>query len=197
MVYLWKTCNKKREWSFKAILIMKPEVAAPLVPNSMLHILWTTLLSIHFNIISLCSWSSKRLLSEMFSHENSTVHMSLFLELQKAESGSPLYGHGRGGLLVGQFVLSISTPSWIAGWYVQIGAMQWLRPSVTGLSIRSSGSSPRLIHMGFMVDISALGQVFLRMVHFYPVSIIPPMHHSHSFTYHQHCIILAIKSIVK
>jgi len=87
--------------------------------------------------------------------------MSLFLELQIAESGSPLYWHGRGGLLMGWFVLSISTPSRIAGWYVKIGAMQWLGPSVTGLSIWRSGSNPRLVHMVFMVDISALGQVFL------------------------------------
>jgi len=87
--------------------------------------------------------------------------MSLFLELQIAESGSPLYWHGRGGLLMGQFVLSFSAPRGIVGWYVKIGAMQWLRPSVTGLSIWSSGSNPRLVHMGFMVDISALGQVFL------------------------------------
>ena len=66
MVYLWKTCNKKRDWSFKATLIMKPEVAAPLVQTSMLHILWTTLLGIHFNIISLPSWSSRDCFQECF-----------------------------------------------------------------------------------------------------------------------------------
>jgi hypothetical protein len=33
----------------------------------------------------------------------------------------------------------------------------------------------RAVHVGFVVDILALGQVFLRVVRFSPVSIIPPL----------------------
>jgi hypothetical protein len=36
-----------------------------------------------------------------------------------------------------------------------------------------------LIHMTFVVDKVALGQVFLQVLRFSPVSIIPPMLHTH------------------
>lgn len=174
VVYLCKTCNMKREWSFEATLIMKPEVAAPLVPTSMLHILWTTLLSTHINIISLSSWSSRDCFRKCFPMK---TLCSLLPELENAVAGSPVPA-GWGGLLLGQFVLSFSTPSWIAGWYVTVGAMQWLRPSVTGPSIWSSVSNPRLVHIGFMVDKSALGQVF-----FLNVSFLPCQYHSTNAQY--------------
>jgi hypothetical protein len=42
-----------------------------------------------------------------------------------------------------------------------------------------------------------LRQVFLQALQFSPVSIIPLILHVHSFSYHSHCIILAIGSILK
>jgi hypothetical protein len=51
-----------------------------------------------------------------------------------------------------------------------VTAVPWLRLLVAGLSPRSPGFAPRLIHM---VDRVALGQVFLRVLRFYSVNIIP------------------------
>ena len=48
------------------------------------------------------------------------------------------------------------------------------------------------------MDEVALGQDFLGVLWFYPVSIIPPMLHTHiSFTYNQHYIIFATDSVIK
>jgi len=41
---------------------------------------------------------------------------------------------------------------------------------------------PRPVCVGFVVDRVALGQVFLLVVQFYPISIVPPLLHAHSFT---------------
>jgi hypothetical protein len=40
----------------------------------------------------------------------------------------------------------------------------------------------------FVINNVALGQVFLPVLGFSPVSIIPPMLHTHSFIYHRCCI---------
>jgi hypothetical protein len=50
----------------------------------------------------------------------------------------------------------------------------WVRWLVAGLSPRRPGFAPGSVHVGFVVDKVALGQVFLRVLPFYPVSIIPP-----------------------
>jgi len=50
----------------------------------------------------------------------------------------------------------------------------WLRRLVAGLSPRRPGFAPGSVHVGFVVDKVALGQVFLRVLRFSPVSIIPP-----------------------
>jgi hypothetical protein len=44
----------------------------------------------------------------------------------------------------------------------------------------------RLLGVGFMVDKVAVEQVFLRVHRVSLVSIIPPMLHANSFSYHQH-----------
>jgi hypothetical protein len=38
---------------------------------------------------------------------------------------------------------------------------------------------PRSVHVGFVVDKVALGQVFLWVLRFFPVNIIPPWLHTH------------------
>jgi hypothetical protein len=55
-----------------------------------------------------------------------------------------------------------------------VEAVPWLRSSVAGLSPRRSRFAPGSIHVRFVVDKVALGQVFLGVLRFYPVSIIPP-----------------------
>jgi hypothetical protein len=57
--------------------------------------------------------------------------------------------------------------------YAEPRAVPWLRRLVAGLSPRSPGFAPGSIHVGFVVDKVALGQVFLSSS-FFPVSIIPP-----------------------
>jgi hypothetical protein len=52
------------------------------------------------------------------------------------------------------------------------------------------------VHVGFMVDNVALGQVFLSVLLFSSVSVIPPMLHTHSFIYCRRCVTLAIDSVV-
>jgi branched-subunit amino acid transport protein len=43
------------------------------------------------------------------------------------------------------------------------------------------------VHVGFVVDKVALGQVFLRVLPFSPASIIPPLFHSHLSPPHEVC----------
>jgi hypothetical protein len=54
-----------------------------------------------------------------------------------------------------------------------MGAVPWLRRLVAGLSLRR----PVLIHVGFLVDKVALGQVFPRVLRFSSVKFIPPVLH--------------------
>jgi hypothetical protein len=63
-------------------------------------------------------------------------------------------------------------------------AVPRLRPSVAGLSPRRPVFDPRSVHVRFVVHEVALGQISLPVLQFSPVSIIPPMLHTHSFTYH-------------
>jgi hypothetical protein len=51
----------------------------------------------------------------------------------------------------------------------------WLRRLVDGKSPRSPGFAPGSIHVGFVVGKVALGQVFLLVLRFYPVNIIPSL----------------------
>jgi hypothetical protein len=66
-------------------------------------------------------------------------------------------------------------------------AMPWLKWLVTGLSLQRAGFLPKSIHVGFVVDKVALGQVFLRVLRFSPVIIIPPLLHIHLSPPHEVC----------
>jgi hypothetical protein len=55
-----------------------------------------------------------------------------------------------------------------------MGAVPWPRSLVAGLSPRRPGFAPGPINVGFVVDKVALGQVFLRVIPFSPVNIVPP-----------------------
>ena len=58
--------------------------------------------------------------------------------------------------------------------------------------------SPRSVRVGYVVVKVALGQIVLRMIPSPPPgSIVPPMLHTHSFTYHRHYNISAIGNVVK
>jgi hypothetical protein len=56
-------------------------------------------------------------------------------------------------------------------------AVLWLRRIVTGLTPRRPGFDPGSVHVGFVVEIVALGQVYPRVLRFSPVSLIPPVFH--------------------
>jgi hypothetical protein len=58
-----------------------------------------------------------------------------------------------------------------------IMAVPWLRRLVAGLSPRRPGFNPGPVHVGFMVDKVALGQVFLRVLRLSPVNLFPPVLH--------------------
>jgi hypothetical protein len=53
-------------------------------------------------------------------------------------------------------------------------AVPWLRSLVAGLTPRRPGFALGSIHVEFVVDKVALGQVFLRVLRFSSVNIIPP-----------------------
>ena len=55
--------------------------------------------------------------------------------------------------------------------------MPWVRRLIAGLSPRRLGFDPGSVHVGFVVDEVALGQVFPRVLRFYPVNFIPPVLH--------------------
>jgi hypothetical protein len=57
---------------------------------------------------------------------------------------------------------------------IQNATSAWLRWLVAGLSLRRLGFASGSVHVGFVVDILALGQVFLRVLWFSLVIIIPP-----------------------
>jgi hypothetical protein len=56
-----------------------------------------------------------------------------------------------------------------------------------GISSRRPGFSPRPVHVGFVMDMVALGQIFPPRTWFSLFSVIPPFLHTYiSFTYHKH-----------
>jgi hypothetical protein len=56
-------------------------------------------------------------------------------------------------------------------------AVPWLRRLVAGLSPLRPGFDPGSVHVGFVVDKVALGQVFPRALRFSAVNFIPPVIH--------------------
>jgi hypothetical protein len=56
-------------------------------------------------------------------------------------------------------------------------AVPWLRLLVAGLSPRRPGFNPGSVHVGFVVDKVAQGQVFPRVLRFSLVNFSPPMLH--------------------
>jgi hypothetical protein len=72
------------------------------------------------------------------------------------------------GLSAWTFLIRLDVP------VTMLLAVPWLRSLVTGLSPRRPGFAPGSIHVGFVVDNVALGQVFLRVLRFSRQYIIPP-----------------------
>ena len=70
--------------------------------------------------------------------------------------------------------------------------MTWLRQLVAGLSPRR----PRPV-IGFMVDKMALGQDFVTVLQFTPVSIMPPLLHTHRLIDGQCSVTVKTGSIIK
>jgi hypothetical protein len=56
-------------------------------------------------------------------------------------------------------------------------AVPWLRRLAAGLPPRRPGFDPGAVHVGFVVDKVTLGQVFPRVLRFYPINFIPPVLH--------------------
>jgi hypothetical protein len=60
-------------------------------------------------------------------------------------------------------------------------AVPYLRRLFAVFSLRRPGFAPRPVYFGFMLDKMTLRQVFLRILRFFPVRIIPPLFHIHSY----------------
>jgi hypothetical protein len=56
-------------------------------------------------------------------------------------------------------------------------AVPWRRRLVAGLPPRRPGIDPESVHVGFVVNHVALGQVLLRVLRVSPVNFIPPVLH--------------------
>jgi hypothetical protein len=54
-------------------------------------------------------------------------------------------------------------------------AVPWFRRLAASLPPHSPGFDPGSVHVGFLVDKVALGQVFCQVLWFSPVSFIPPV----------------------
>ena len=59
-------------------------------------------------------------------------------------------------------------------------SMSWVRRLGVGLSPPGSWVNPSPVHVRFLVDEMAVGRFYLQVLRFYPVTIIPPMTHTHS-----------------
>jgi len=63
---------------------------------------------------------------------------------------------------------------------------KWLRKLFVTLASRRSGFDHNLVHVKFVVEKVALEQIFCTVTWVYfLLSIVPPMHHSHSVTNHR------------
>ena len=60
--------------------------------------------------------------------------------------------------------------------------------SVAGLRAWGAGIDSRSVNVEIVVHKVAIGQFFLPVFQFSPVSIIPPLLHTHPSIYHPHCI---------
>jgi hypothetical protein len=58
--------------------------------------------------------------------------------------------------------------------FIKFNAIKLIRWLVAGISSRSLEFAPGSVHVAFVVDKVALGQVFVRVLPFFPVNIIPP-----------------------
>ena len=63
------------------------------------------------------------------------------------------------------------------------GAVAWLKQLVVGFSPLSSGVNAGAVDVEFMGDKMAVGPIFLQVLQFSAVSIIPPMFYTHSCIY--------------
>ena len=75
-------------------------------------------------------------------------------------------------------------------------AVPWFRCLVGSPSPQSPEFNPRSVK-GFVVDNMAVWSTSHQVLQFSPVSVIPPMLHSHSFLYHWCYIIIAVDSNIK
>jgi hypothetical protein len=65
--------------------------------------------------------------------------------------------------------------------------MPWLQRLVAGLPPWRPEFAPGSVHVGFVVDKAAVGQVFLRVLRFSHANIIPPLLHTHLSPPHEVC----------
>jgi hypothetical protein len=63
--------------------------------------------------------------------------------------------------------------------------------------LQKRGSSRTALNLTLLMDSVARGEVCAGILRISPVTIIPPLLHTHSFIYHRRCILLAINSVVK
>ena len=83
-------------------------------------------------------------------------------------------------------LLSRSLPCWDNSLLWQF--VPWLRLLVTSQSMRRTELETGSVHAQFVVHRATMGKLFLPVLQFSPVSIIPPLLHTHSSIYHPHCI---------
>jgi hypothetical protein len=72
--------------------------------------------------------------------------------------------------------------------------MPWIMGVATGLLSWRNGFDSRAVHIGFVVNKVALGQIRLPVIWFYHITIIPPLFHAGLLIRYGRCI-LAIYSV--
>jgi hypothetical protein len=62
-------------------------------------------------------------------------------------------------------------------------AVPWLWRLIAGLSPQGPGFDPGAVHVRYMVDGVAPGNVFPWLLRYFPVSVIPPVLHAHTYSF--------------
>lgn len=78
-----------------------------------------------------------------------------------------------------------------------LGVLRRFRQLADGFSSRRSGFDPRPFHVGSDVNTVTLQQIFLPLIPFFSVCMIPTTQHTQQITYRRCYIILATDSVIK
>jgi hypothetical protein len=122
------------------------------------------------------------------SHVCMITHTHLCVRTKRNILGNiPSFAASLNLTLLGVGILLLSVATWVG--HVACRPRDGSLELAVSILSKRPLFGPRSVHGSFVVDRVTPGQVFLPVLQFSPVSIIPPTLHTHSFIYHRRCII--------